>query len=159
MTAEEFKLIIELIPSTVWYSSIYQYYKKTNNPSKWIEIKKVLFEREGRKCWICGNETGRLEAHEFWEYDDTKQVQKLAAIHHLCNMCHKIKHAGLWLHTIDGERMLKNENLTKQDLINHFCKVNNCSIKAFQAHEDEAFKVWSKRSKHYWKQEFDKFTP
>jgi len=65
MEEQKFKLTIELVPSTVWFSSIYQIYKRSNQLNKWRKIKKELFEKEGRKCWICGAENTRLEAHEF----------------------------------------------------------------------------------------------
>ncbi|HIH31509.1 TPA: HNH endonuclease [Candidatus Woesearchaeota archaeon] len=153
------KLTIELVPSTVWYASIYQYYKKTNNPQKWVEIKKELFAKEGNKCWICEKESKPLDAHEFWKYDDVKHIQRLDAIHHLCRLCHKIKHIGLWLHTEDGERMLIKEGLTKEDVIKHFCNVNKCSIADFQKFEDDALKVWAERSKDDWKQDFGAYEP
>lgn len=158
MTTDKFNLTIELVPSTVWYASIYQYYKKQNKLQKWQEIKNELFAKEGRKCWICGKENVRLEAHEFWTYDDVNHLQKLETIHHLCGFCHKIKHVGLWLHTSDGENMLKKERLTKEDIINHFCKVNNCTKIDFQKYEDEAFKMWHERSEHGWKQDFGQFS-
>lgn len=153
------KLTIELVPSTVWYSSIYQYYKKSNNLQQWHEIKKELYAKEGTHCWICKKTSKPLQAHEFWEYDDVNRIQKLSAIHHLCGFCHKIKHIGLWLHAFDGERMLKKERLTKQDIIDHFCDVNRCSEKEFQKHEDEAFILWKERSEHKWKQDFGKYDP
>jgi len=147
------------VPSTVWYSSIYQYYKKSNNVQKWNDIKKELYAKEGAKCWICGAETRALEAHEFWEYDDIKHTQKLEAIHHLCSFCHKIKHIGLWLHTEDGERMLKKKGLKREDMINHFCRVNKCSEEDFTRCEEEAFRIWNDRNKHEWKQDFGKYEP
>ncbi|MFA5797560.1 MAG: HNH endonuclease [Candidatus Woesearchaeota archaeon] len=158
MITEKNRLTIELVPSTVWYASVYQYYKKQQTPQKWQEIKNELFVREGRTCWICGEEHSRLEAHEFWSYDDTNHIQKLEAIHHLCGFYHKIKHIGLWLHTTDGENMLKKERLTKTDIINHFCKVNDCTRTDFQESEDEAFKIWNERSKHQWMQDFGQFS-
>ena len=36
------------------------------------------FEKEGRKCWICGAENTRLEVHEFWEYDNKNHIQKIS---------------------------------------------------------------------------------
>jgi hypothetical protein len=154
MTTENLKLTIELVPSTVWYASLNKYYKQTGQLQKWQQIKEALFAKEGRKCWICGKETYRLEAHESWGYDDASHVQRLDAIHHLCRPCHRIKHIGLWLHTQDGERMLRKEGLTGQDVVRHFCDVNKCSEREFHKHEDEAFSVWSKRSQHEWKQDF-----
>ena len=89
------------------------------------------FEKEGRKCWICGAENTRLEAHEFWEYDDKN---KLVAIHHLCSMCHKIKHIGFWCYTEDGRRQLKKAGLSREE---------------FEKHEREAFKIW--RETGFWR--------
>ena len=159
MEEQKFKLTIELVPSTVWFSSIYQIYKRNNQLNKWRKIKKELFEKEGRKCWICGAENTRLETHEFWEYDDKNHIQKLVAIHHLCSMCHKIKHIGFWCYTEDGRRQLKKEGLSREDLINHFCRVNNCSREDFEKQEMEAFKIWKERSKYGWKQDFGEYDP
>jgi len=156
---QKFKLAIELVPSTVWFSSIYQIYKRDNQLNKWRKIKKELFEKEGRKCWVCGEENTRLEAHEFWEYDDKNHIQKLVAIHHLCGMCHKIKHIGFWCYTKDGRRQLAKAELSREDLIDHFCKVNNCSREDFQKHEEEAFRIWRERSKYEWKQDFGEYDP
>ena len=151
------KLQIELVPSTVWFSSVYKLYKESNKLNEWRKIKDKLFEKEGYHCWICSKEGGRLEAHEFWEYNDKNHIQRLVAIHHLCGMCHKIKHIGLWCHTSDGIEQLKKSVLTKEDLIDHFCKVNNCSIEEFEVHETEAFRIWEERSRHEWKQDFGEY--
>lgn len=152
------RLTIELVPSTVWFSSLYQIYKENNQLSKWREVKRKLFKEEGQRCWICGQE-GRLEAHEFWEYDDKNHIQKLVAIHHLCSMCHKIKHIGFWCSTEDGRELLAKSGLTRDDLINHFCKVNDCSREEFERHEEEAFKKWAERSKYKWVQDFGEYDP
>jgi len=154
MSQKKFKLNIELVPSTVWFSSIYQIYKRNNKLNKWRKIKKELFDLEGRRCFLCGKERGRLEAHEFWEYDDENHIQKLVAIHHLCGMCHKIKHIGFWRYTEKGREKLARTGLSREDLINHFCKVNNCSQDEFFQHEKEAFKIWEERSKYDWEQDF-----
>jgi hypothetical protein len=159
MINKQFKLNIELVPSTIWYANIYNYYKKNNKMEKWHELKEHLFETEGNKCWICGKENKDLEAHEFWEYDDYRHIQKLSAIHHLCGLCHKIKHIGLWLHTQNGERMLRKQGIRKEDIINHFCKVNNCSLDDFYKHENEAFSIFEKRSKFQWKQDLGMYDP
>lgn len=157
--AKELKLAIELVPSTVWFSSIYQIYKENNKLSEWRKIKNEIFEREGHRCWICGKEDRRLEAHEFWEYDDKNHIQKLIAIHHLCDMCHRIKHIGFWCYTQNGRETLKKSRLTKEDLVAHFCKVNNCSEEEFEDHEWKTFRIWKERSKYNWKQNFGQYDP
>jgi len=156
---KEFKLTIELVPSTVWFSSLCQIYRRENKLDKWRKIKKELFKKEGKRCWICGKEGTPLEAHEFWQYDDINHVQRLAAVHHLCGMCHKIKHIGYWCYTEEGRKKLEELGLTGEDLINHFCKVNNCSREDFEEHEKEAFRIWRERSKYRWKQDFGQYDP
>jgi len=157
LSKAKFKLTIELVPATVWFSSLYQYYRKSGQLDKWRKIKEELFKREGRKCWICGKEGVRLEAHEFWEYDDVNHVQRLVAIHHLCSLCHKVKHIGFWCYTEEGRMLLAREGLTREDLIEHFCKVNNCTREEFEEHEREAFRIWRERSLHEWKQDFGEY--
>jgi len=98
-----------------------------------------------------------LSLHEFWAYDDEKHTQTLSAIHHLCNLCHKIKHIGFWCHTADGRMKLKQAGLDRDDLIRHFCRVNNCTKQDFQEYEDNAFDVWRERSKHQWEQDFGNY--
>ena len=159
MIAKQLKLSIELVPSTIWHVNIYSHYKKSNQMNKWHELKQYLFETEGNFCWICGKENIFLEAHEFWDYDDYKHVQKLVAVHHLCNLCHKVKHIGLWLHSPDGDNMLKKQRMKKDDIINHFCEVNNCSSADFRKHDNEAFAQWEERSKFKWKQDLGMYDP
>jgi len=153
-----FKLLIELVPAGAWNLSVYQLLKKRKQLHKWRKLKEELVKKEGRRCWICDTEGGRLEAHEFWEYDDATHVQKLAAIHHICSLCHKIKHIGFWCHTTDGKRSLAKTGLTKAVLLQHFCKVNGCSLAEFEAHERHAFSVWRERSTHEWIQDFGDYT-
>lgn len=91
------------------------------------------------------------------EYNDKEHIQKLKTIHHLCSTCHKIKHIGYWCHISNGRELLKRLRLTKEDLIDHFCKVHNCSIKDFEIHECEVFKIYRERIKYKWKQDFGKY--
>ena len=142
------------MPKTVWYSSVFQIYKKIGRIDKWYVIKKKLFKTEGEKCWICGIINTKLEAHEFWDYDDENHIQKLSAIHHLGSMCHKIKHIGLWGHTTRGSNMLSKIGLTIEDLITHFCSINKCSRQEFEAHKQYAFKIYRQRSQFQWTQDF-----
>ena len=151
------KLTVELVPSSVWFSSVYRILRRKNRLKEWYKIKSRVFEEEGHQCYICGSKRGPFSAHEFWEYDDEKHVQRLNAIHHLCALCHKIKHIGFWCYTSDGKEKLRKSGLTKKVLVDHFCKVNNCSEKQFKEHEDRAFKIWRERSRHEWKQDFGKY--
>ena len=148
-----YKLSVELVPIPLWNRSIYHLLKSTGKIHRWRKMKKALYEKEGHRCWICGSE-GRLEAHEFWEYDDQNHIQKLKGIHHICIKCHRVIHFGFSCSTLDGRNQLQKQGLTCKDLITHFCKVNGCTPKDFAAHLKEANEIHSERSRHKWKQDF-----
>lgn len=147
------KLTIELVPSTAWNQSLYNLLPR----NEWNKIKSNVFAKEGHQCYVCGNSTGIMSLHEFWSYDETTHVQKLVEFHHLCSLCHKIKHIGFWCHTSDGLSKLRQEGLSREDLAKHFCKVNDCSPEAFENHEKEAFLIFRQRSNHNWKQDFGEY--
>lgn len=141
------KLSVELVPSTVWYSSLYRLL-----PTEvWNDIRNEIIRQNGRKCQICGETEGKMNLHEIWKYDDANHVQKLEGFILLCEMCHHVKHIGL-------AGILANEGkLDYDEVMKHFCRVNNCSKTDFKKHVDEAFETWGERSKHSWKQDFGKY--
>jgi len=142
------KLEIELVPSTVWFSNVRKLVPKT----VWDMIRKKSYIVASHKCQICGND-GILHCHEIWEYDDEKHIQNLKGFVALCENCHMIKHIGFSMYTLEGQ-----EKFDKNELIEHFCKVNDCKIEDFYKHEKEAFKIWHERSKHKWKQDFGEYS-
>lgn len=150
------KLTIELVPTPLWEKSLHKLLSKTN-PKAWADIKHEIFEKEGILCYICNKKIMPLSAHEFWTYDDVNKVQKLDSIHHLCNLCHKVKHLGFWLKTVDGMDIMKEESISEDDIIDHFCKINNCSKEDYEKQKEEAFLIHKKRSLFDWKQEFGKY--
>ena len=81
----------------------------------------------------------------------------LREIHHLCAMCHKIKRTDLWFLTDYGKEQLKTLGLCQEDLINHFCKVNDCTLKEFAEQWSTAIKTWKKRSQYNWHQDFGEY--
>lgn len=92
-----------------------------------------------------------MNLHEIWNYDDTRHIQKLEGFVLLCKMCHHVKHIG-------RARMLADEGkLDYNEVVRHFCKVNDCSEKEFEKHRKEAFEIWKKRSVFEWKQDFGKY--
>ena len=141
------KLTVELVPSTVWESSLYRLMPK----DVWNRIRDDFIKKNGRKCQICGETQGIMNLHEIWKYDDENHVQRLEGFILLCKMCHHVKHIGL-------AGILANEGkLNYHDVIKHFCEVNNRSEKDFKKHVDGAFKIWEERSKYEWKQDFGKY--
>lgn len=141
------KLNAELVPSTVWYSSLYRLLPR----EVWDKIRSEIIEQNGRKCQICNETEGKMNLHEIWEYDDKNHIQKLDGFILLCEMCHHVKHIGL-------AGILADEGkLDYDEVMKHFCRVNNCSEKDFKNHVDEAFEIWRERSGHSWKQDFGKY--
>ncbi|MGC9781554.1 MAG: hypothetical protein HZR80_20110 [Candidatus Heimdallarchaeota archaeon] len=151
------KLTVELIPTTVRSKSLFQIYTKNRCLDVWTEIKDELLEREGKKCWICGKKSMHLFVHEFWEYDDDKSLMKLQEIHHLCNKCHKIKRTDFWFFTDYGKEQLKKLDISPEDLIKHYCKVNKCDLKDFGQNWREAVDLWKTRSEQEWIQDYGEF--
>ena len=141
------ELTIELVPSTVWYSSLYRLLPR----EVWDRIRNEIIRNNGRKCQICGETEGKMNLHETWEYDDVKHVQTLKGFILLCEMCHHVKHIGL-------AGILADEGkLDYNDVIEHFCKVNGCTKMEFEKRRTEAFDVWHARSEYEWKQDFGEY--
>ena len=141
------KLEIELVPSTVWFSSL-----RNLLPRKiWDSIRNEIIEESGRKCQICGETNVVMNLHEVWKYDDDNYIQKLEGFILLCGLCHQVKHIGL------AGILAKQGKLDYDKVIEHFCKVNNCTKGEFEKHKAEAFEIWERRSKHQWKQDFGKY--
>ena len=146
---EDMKLTVELVPKPLWGLSLYAKLSR----AAWSALKKKVFAEEGKRCFICGYAGQRFYLHEFWDYDDKRRVQRLVSVHHLCDFCHKVKHIGRTLHTPDGERELEQQGLTREDIVAHFCAVNNCESSDFERYHDEVFKVWRERNRHKWSQD------
>ncbi|NPU99970.1 MAG: hypothetical protein HPY53_01195 [Brevinematales bacterium] len=156
------KLTIDLVPETAHFKSLYRYYQNKSELVKWKHLKERLFREEGHKCWICGKGgegvkiPPKLDAHEFWNYRPDG-VQELVAVHHICDLCHRIKHIGLWTRIDYGIEEMEKIGLTKNRLIEHFCKVNGCTAEDFNRHEEESFELYEKRSEIEWVQDFSRF--
>lgn len=144
---KKLKLIIELVPSTVWYSSLYRVLPN----EVWNQIRNEIIKTRGKQCEICGEEKGVMNLHEVWEYDDSKHVQTLLGFQLLRTLCHHVKHIG------NAAILAKEGKLDYGKVASHFCKVNNCDSKYFETYVKEAFTVWRKRSKSQLTQNFGKY--
>jgi hypothetical protein len=135
------KLVIELVPSTCWYTNV----RSNVTKARWDQLRKQCYKDANYKCEIC-SATGLtqgskhpVECHEVWQYDDRNKIQKLLRLISLCPRCHQVKHAGLSLLKGLGE-----------EIINHLIEVNRISIAKAEAHILQAFATWKERSKHKW---------
>lgn len=133
------KLTMELVPTTSHYDNL----RKRIPKAEWDRIRKKVYADYGHKCGICGSE-GRLNCHEIWEYDDEKHIQRLRGFIALCDLCHHVKHFAL--STILAEQ----GKLDIERVIEHFMKLNNCSVKDFESYVREVDEKLKERSKYQW---------
>lgn len=137
-----YPLTIELVPETSWFTNV----RSNISRSEWDVIRKKCYKKANHKCEICGDIghfqgfTHKVEAHEIWEFDDKNHTQKLIGLIALCPKCHKTKHVGLA--SVKGEEKI---------VIDQLIKVNEMSKAEVVKYIEEAFKLWTERSKIDWK--------
>lgn len=134
-----FKLYVDLVPSSCWYSNIRNLLSKED----WDNIRKKTYKKANYKCEICGGKGDKhpVEAHERWQFDEINKVQKLVNIEALCPNCHQATHYGL-------ARIRGKEKIA----FNHLKKVNNCDDFILKKHIYEQYDIFEKRSKiSHWK--------
>lgn len=81
--------VVDLIPSTSWFSSL----ANLLAPGAWHRIRKEVIERDV-SCRECGSRWS-LEVHELWDYSQPNGVQTLTGFELLCSRCHETRHLGL----------------------------------------------------------------
>ncbi len=133
-----YRLTIELVPSTCWFSNM-----RTKFPKRvWDAIRKEVYARYQHRCGICQDGSGRMNCHEIWHYDDETHVQRLDGFIALCDLCHHVKHIGL------ASILASKGQLDYEAVIHHFMRVNACSREDFERYREQAFQQWSERSAH-----------
>lgn len=132
------KLEIELVPQPLWGFNLRSYFSSAG----WDLIRRAVYKNAKLKCEICGKSGIVLHAHEIWEYDDFKSIQKLSGLVSLCEMCHHCKHIGF------AAKQANEGKLDYNDVVNHFCAVNRCGEKRFQLELGRAKDLFNKRSGH-----------
>ena len=137
------KLVVDLVPSSQWGKNL----RKQVAQSVWDRIRKEAYTKAGNKCEICGI-VGRLNCHEKWEYDEKNLVQHLTGFQAVCNMCNRVTHFGFF------SNLASQNGKTNEDIVNHFLKVNNVSLKVFREHLEIQKKVWKHRSQFDWTLDF-----
>jgi hypothetical protein len=153
------KLSVELIPTTVRSNSLFYYFNQNKMLEGWTKIISQLIEREGQQCWICEKESKQLHLHEFWTFDDENHRMILQELHHVCNLCDKLLNANLWFLTDYGREQLLKLEILPEDLIKHYCKVNDCSLKDFGKDWRRAVDTWKKRNTVIWEVNFGIYQP
>jgi len=131
------RLTIELVPGTAWFSNLRSILPKDD----WDRLRRAVYRAASFRCEVCGGrgEQYPVAAHEVWEYDDKRHVQRLAGLVALCPACHEVKHMGLAGLQGRGEEAMA-----------HLMEVNGWSRERAEAYVDRAFALWELRTKHEW---------
>lgn len=135
--AKEYKLQIELVPATSWYSNV----RSEVSKDEWDIIRRKCYQLADYKCELCGGKGKKwpVECHELWEYNDKKNTQKLVRLIALCPDCHQVKHIGLA--GIKGK---------SEEAKEHLMEVNGMSSEEADNLIEEAFDKWRERSNYEW---------
>ena len=144
---KDLKLKIELVPKTAHYTNL----RNAVTRSVWEKIAKETKERQGNKCGICGDQGHRLYCHEIWEYDDSRFIYTLVGFISLCGYCHSVKHMGF-------TKIQAGQGLVDLEaVIDHFCKVNDCTKAEYREHEKVVFAEYHARSQYEWEPDLGEY--
>ena len=127
-------LYVDLIPKSCWFTNV----RNSVSEVDWKRIRRMVIERAGKRCEICGSSES-LEAHERFEFDDAKQVQKLRRLICVCGPCHRTTHFGF--------AQLKGLGI---EAAQHLTEVNGWDSSEASFHVNQAFEVWRRRSELEW---------
>ncbi|ATO28983.1 hypothetical protein RA13_14025 [Bacillus atrophaeus] len=126
--ADRFKLKIDAKPSMFHGKTV----RKAIGQSLWYKVRDRLLKEDTPQCSICGfipeqGETNKIHIHEQEEYDFENIVVKLIGLKLICANCHAFHHFGF-------TQMYSSKEKMKQ-LIEHFIKVNGCSMNEFKEYK------------------------
>jgi hypothetical protein len=147
-----YKLSIDLIPESNWGFNLAHILKGP----LWDVVRREVYKKFDYTCCECNATNEQMHCHEQWVFDDKKHIQFLKGFKCLCKKCHDIHH---WGRTIG---MLHKGTYTSEyvkELVEHFCRVNECTLADFDAHKVLANEHWRARSRYSYKVDFGKFTP
>ena len=121
---------------------MFHYLREAGKLDVWYRIKDELIAERGYRCEICGFDGDGLFLHEKWKYNNKKHIQYLEDLQLLCYNCHQIKHFDMVYSYV-----FTDENSFKYPfLVEHFCKVNNCSRIDFELYFRKEKEMYYKRS-------------
>lgn len=134
------KLEFEMIPDTLYGINARSFLTET----EWKTISHNV--RKIGKCACCmeSKEISKLDAHEIWDYDDKKHIQKLQDVIPVCDLCHATIHIG---HSI------KEGLYTEDELLEHYMKVNQISKEQSETCLQNARIKIGERNKYNWTQD------
>ena len=136
------KLCIEVVPKTLWKKNLHT----TLKGKEWDRIRSAVYKKYSYTCSICGGRKTTMHAHEVWLYDDDAHIQTLTGIMCLCSLCDRVKHIGL------SAILAAQGKLNFREIIDHYCKVNECDEDTFNHDRRAALRIHAIRSQFEWSQ-------
>ena len=140
-TLSMYKLWPDMIPENSYFQNLRSCYSKKN----WDTIRKTAYKKSEYKCFICGLENVRLEAHEKWVYNYETSIQKLQSINALCFWCHRNIHLG------HAKILMEQGRLDLEEVIKHWTRVNNKPRNNFKDCAFKAIELDELRNQFNWK--------
>lgn len=137
------KLQIDMVPLSSWGKSL----RNSIPRSQWDKLRKEVHNKNDLKCEVCGS-LEKLNCHEHWEFDEEGEIQRLARLGTVCNMCHHVSHFGR------SKQLATQGHLDIKAVVSHFLSVNGVDMKTFTKHEEDAMATFLKRSEITWKVDF-----
>ncbi|HTP16659.1 MAG TPA: DUF5710 domain-containing protein [Streptosporangiaceae bacterium] len=132
-------LFVDLIPAPCWFASAANCLREES----WDRVRRMVYGRAGQQCEACGASRAGgavLEAHERYFYDERRRVQSLRRLICLCRECHRVTHFGKA--GIDG---------VSGEAFRHLARVTGWTQAQADAHIEEAFETWHRRSAQDWR--------
>ena len=129
--SEKRKLRFQIVPDGCWKVNLHELLPK----KAWDFIKDDVKKKAEFKCEICGKKTDRLDAHEVWDYDIKRGVQKLENIVAVCKDCHNAIHIN--------RSYLSGDHIRAED---QYMKVNGVSYAEMKKDLKEANEENAKRN-------------
>lgn len=141
------KLEIELVPQNVWGKNL----RNMMGNYRWNKLRQKILNEKGKVCSICQAQSKILHIDEMYEYDTANHVQKLIGFRVLCAACHLVKHFGR------AEQLAARGEIDINNIINHFCTVNSCTLIDFYVYRKKVYKEWLDKNKYKWTNDLGEF--
>jgi len=132
------KLAIEPKPISTWGITLASRLSR----KEWDDIRTKCYRLADYTCQVCGAAGGKLHCHECWNFDDKKNIQRLASFQCLCELCHDVKHFGRSSQVYDKAYVGK--------LASHWCKVNKMTEQDFRDYEIQIRQMNKKRADKFY---------
>src|SRR5579885_1150328 len=144
MNSPQRRIAIETTPETTWGLSLYN----LTAPEDWRRIRKTVLKASFYHCQACRAPSRWLQCDEQWSWNEETGVQTLIGLRALCRQCHLCKHIGL------AKGLARQGKINLDDLIGHYCRVNNCDRAAFDTDDEQAALHYERRAAVKWSVDF-----